>query len=316
MLTILEYLLLAALIALDLIISRWIGQQSYSWMPPEATAEARRVDELFSFLVTAGAFIYIGVISVILYSILFFRAKEDDYSEGHPGRGNWKIEVLWTVIPIILVMWLAIQSYSIYGELDISGLSKLVQLVNPLEKAAYAKSFDHQSNSRQEVSNQKVDEDIQVFVKQWQWYFRYKNGLETHELHLPLNETVRLVMNSLDVIHGFYVPEFRLKQDIFPNRTITFVFSPTRAGKYRLQDSQFSGTYFSLMQANVYVESPQEYNQWLNKAANAQIKTQENERIASEQEWGAEPVPHQSLKAENLRPEPSKKPLFNSGWQS
>lgn len=75
-------------------------------------------------------------------------------------------------------------------------------------------------------------------------------------------------MQSEDVLHGFYVPEFRVKQDIIPNRTITMVFTPLRSGKYRLNDSQFSGTNFALMEADVYVESPEAYNQWFARAAN------------------------------------------------
>lgn len=75
--------------------------------------------------------------------------------------------------------------------------------------------------------------------------------------------TVRLVLQSEDVLHGFYVPEFRIKQDIIPNRTIIFVFKPRRIGKYRLRNSQFSGTNFALMEANVYVEPETIYSQWL-----------------------------------------------------
>jgi cytochrome c oxidase subunit 2 len=95
-------------------------------------------------------------------------------------------------------------------------------------------------------------------------------------LHLPVNQSVRLKLQSEDVLHGFYVPEFRVKQDIIPNRTITFVLTPLRVGKYRLRDSQFSGTYFSLMEADVYVESPEAYNQWLAQAATRQPATASN----------------------------------------
>ncbi|MBW4520122.1 MAG: hypothetical protein KME16_10535 [Scytolyngbya sp. HA4215-MV1] len=92
MLKVLEYCLLVILIAGAVVISHWMGQQAYTWMPPQATAEAQRVDHLFSFLVAVGTFIFLGMVGMMLYSALFFRAKPDDYSEGHPARGSAKLE--------------------------------------------------------------------------------------------------------------------------------------------------------------------------------------------------------------------------------
>jgi cytochrome c oxidase subunit 2 len=114
-------------------------------MPLQATAEAERVDALFSFLVTVGAFIFIAIVGVIIYSILFFRAPPQDYSEGHPGRGNWKIEVLWTAVPTALVIWIAFQSFSIYEQLSILGLTPIVHLHTPLEAPAYAEATTNES---------------------------------------------------------------------------------------------------------------------------------------------------------------------------
>jgi cytochrome c oxidase subunit 2 len=257
MLTVLEYILLAIFVAVLLVISRWLGHQAYSWMPTEATAEAQHVDELFAFLVAVGAFVFLGIIGVILYSLLFFRASPPDYSEGSPIRGNWKIEALWTIIPTVLVLWIAFQSYKIYERLNILGLTPIVHL--HLEEPAYAESVENDAKP--------AAQEIEVIAKQWAWSFRYPNNVTSNELHLPVNESVRLVLHSEDVIHGFYVPEFRVKQDIIPARTITFVFAPNRSGKYLLRDSQFSGTYFALMEADVYVESREAYDRWLASAA-------------------------------------------------
>ncbi|HEY9888441.1 MAG TPA: hypothetical protein V6D02_08585, partial [Candidatus Obscuribacterales bacterium] len=85
--------------------------------------------------------------------------------------------------------------------------------------------------------------------------------------HLPVNQRAQLVLASEDVLHGFYVPAFRIKQDIVPGRAINFEFTPIRAGRYRLRDSQYSGTYFAANQTNVVVESPEDYAQWLAIAA-------------------------------------------------
>ncbi|HEY9610737.1 cytochrome c oxidase subunit II transmembrane domain-containing protein, partial [Allocoleopsis sp.] len=141
MLTVLESVLVAIVIAVDIIASKWLGQQAYSWMPSQGTAEAKHVDDLFSFLVAVGAFIFLGIAVVIGYSILFYRAPKGDFSHGHPARGDWKIEALWTVVPIGLVLWIAIQSNTIYQQLNIQGLTPIVMHI-PMEEPAYAEGVD------------------------------------------------------------------------------------------------------------------------------------------------------------------------------
>ncbi|MBW4628405.1 MAG: cytochrome c oxidase subunit II [Brasilonema octagenarum HA4186-MV1] len=252
---ILNILLLAAFIAVILIASGWVGQQAYSWMPPQATAEAKRVDEIFSFLASIGTFIFLGLTGMIVFSMITCRAPRGDWSHGHPVRNDARLEILWTVAPTVLVLWLAIQSYKIYQELDILGLTQVVHLHIPIEEPAYAVTVSENPKP--------ASQNIEVIAKQWVWSFRYPGNVTSNELHLPLNQRTALTLHSEDVIHGFYVPEFRLKQDIVPNRKIELVLSPTREGKYRLSDSQFSGTDFALMQADVYVDSPEAYNQWV-----------------------------------------------------
>ncbi|MBN3959424.1 cytochrome c oxidase subunit II [Nostoc sp. NMS8] len=282
-----EYVLIAFYVAGLLIVSRWIGQQAFSWMPPQATAEAQRVDDLFSFLVSIGAFILLGLVGVMVYAIAFHRAPPEDYSEGHPSRGNGKLEILWTATPTLLVIWIALQSFNIYQQLNILGLNQIVHLHTPLESApAYAATVSDIPKP--------ASETIDVFVRQWDWSFRYPNNLTTKELHLPLNRSTRLKMQAEKVIHGFYIPEFRLKQDIVPGRNIEIVITPIRSGKYRLKDSQFSGAYFALMEADVYVESLDKYNQWLAQTISSETTNTKNQAVA-----------------ENIQPP---KTLFKSGW--
>lgn len=277
MIKVFNTLLLAAFVAANIIASKWLGQQAYSWMPPQGTAEAKQVDNLFSFLVAVGAFIFIGIVGIIVYSILTCRAPRGDFSHGHPARSDARIEILWTVIPLLFVLWIAGQSYKIYQQLNIQGLTPIVHLHMPLQaEPAYAATKPTDSNNPKPAA-----EEIEVVAKQWAWSFRYpvRNVIST-ELHLPVNRSARLVLQSEDVLHGFYVPEFRLKQDIIPNRTITFVFTPLREGKYRLRDSQFSGTYFALMETDVYVESPEAYNQWLAQAATRKPAIASNQAVS------------------------------------
>lgn len=267
-----EYLLIAVYVAVLLVVSYWIGQQAYSWMPVEATAEAHKVDSLFSFLVSVGAFIMLGLIGMMLYSVLFFRASPDDYSEGHPSRGDIKLEILWTATPTLLVLWIAFQGFNIYQQLNILGLGQIVHLHLPLEsEPAYAALVSDNPKPAAET--------IGVFVKQWEWSFRYPNSVTSNELHLPVNRSTRLNMHAKDVLHSFYVPEFRLQQYIVPGRNIDLVLTPTRTGKYHLKDALFSGTYFALMDASVYIESQADYDRWLAQVAQ-EPTTVENQAVA------------------------------------
>jgi cytochrome c oxidase subunit 2 len=266
MVRLLKNLLLATFVTVVIVVSYWVGQQAYSWMPSQATAEAKRVDELFSFLVTLGAFIFLGIVGFILYSILTYRAVKGDFGDGPAIEGNSKLEALWTGIPILLVLWIAAQSYSIYQQIDLEGLTSIVHLHHmPMAvEPAYAETVANKTKL--------ATEEVEVIAQQWAWSFHYPaRNITSAELHLPVNQSVRLVLQSKDVLHGFYVPEFRIKQDIIPNRAIDFVFTPTQKGKYRLRDSQFSGTYFALMQTDVYVESPEAHAQWLEQTTSAPI---------------------------------------------
>ena len=249
--------------------SLWIGQQAYSWLPPQGAAESVLVDNLISFLVTLGAFIFLGVTGVVVYSLIFHRAAPGDTSDGPPIEGNLTLEVVWTVIPVMLVFWIAGYSYQIYQQMGVQGSEELVKLQVPGIESAYAAPIDSPSEA---VT------DIDVTAKQWAWVFHYpERNVTSTELHLPANQHVRLALESEDVIHGFYIPGFRLKQDIIPNNTIDFEFTPVREGKYRLTDSQYSGTYFATMNADVIVESPEEYHKWLKSAAKNQPSPAKNQ---------------------------------------
>ncbi|QMS86521.1 cytochrome c oxidase subunit II (plasmid) [Nostoc edaphicum CCNP1411] len=246
--------------------SLWMGEQAYSWFPPQAAAESKLIDELFSFLVTLGTFIFLGVTGTVIYSIIFHRAGKYDTSDGPPIEGNVTLEVVWTTIPILLVLWIATYSYNIYAEMAIQGPMEAMHIHKMA--SAHAATMEEKGTFSITASNSIPVEKIEVLAKQWAWVFRYPNqNVTSTELHLPANRRVSLALQSADVLHGFYIPAFRLKQDIIPKQTIDFEFTPIRPGKYRLRDSQFSGTYFAAMQADVVVESTADYDQWLKLAA-------------------------------------------------
>ena len=245
------------------LISLWMGQAAYTWFPPQASAESILVDNLFSFLVTLGTFIFLGVVGTLTYSIIFQRAEKYDLSDGPHIEGNVKLEIIWTAIPFALVIWIAGYSYQIYDQMSILG---------PMEHAHHGSMMA--AAEAAEIGDSKIEEaeQIQVLARQWSWDFRYGTGTGTvssTELHLPNNRRIKLVLHSEDVLHGLYIPAFRVKQDVIPGHDIDFEFTPIREGKYRLRDSQYSGTYFAAMQTDVVVESPEAYQKWLADASMA-----------------------------------------------
>ena len=264
--TILILVIVAIAIAL---VSLWMGQVAYTWFPPQASAESVLIDNLFSFLTTLGTFIFLGVIGTLSYSVLFQRADKYDESDGPPIEGNIKLEIIWTAIPFALVIWIAVYSYQIYDQMSVLGPMEHVHMMASAQAASLENDL-------------KVDttENIEVFSRQWSWEFRYGDVTST-ELHLPNNQRIKLALHSSDVIHGFYIPAFRLKQDIIPGQVIDFEFTPIREGKYRLRDSQYSGTYFAAMQTDVVVQSPEAYQKWL-KDSESQKPTTAYNRAFSE----------------------------------
>ena len=219
-------------------------------MPPQASAEAILVDNLFSFMTTLGSFIFVGVMGTLLYAMAFQRAAKYDISDGPPIEGILTLEVVWTAIPIVLVIWIAGFSYQTYTRMDILGK---IETPRAESSALLAGAGDR---------------PIEVRSRQWAWEFHYPDAnVSSTELHLPINQRANLLLTSEDVLHGFYVPAFRVKQDIVPGREIEFAFTPIREGRYRLRDSEYSGTYFAANQTNVVVESADDYQQWLSTAA-------------------------------------------------
>ncbi|MGB7417272.1 MAG: cytochrome c oxidase subunit II [Thermosynechococcaceae cyanobacterium] len=249
-------LALVGLAIADLLISLWMGQQAYSWMPVQASAESVLVDNLFSFMTALGSFIFLGVMGTLLYAVLFQRAAKYDASDGPPIEGNLKLEVVWTAIPVLLVIWIATVSYQTYDRMGILGSMGPMAMGMPMAAAAPVDQSEPESPP------------INVYARQWAWEFHYPDpDIRSTELHLPVDQRARLLLSSEDVLHGFFVPAFRVKQDIVPGREIGFEFTPIRAGRYRLRDSEYSGTYFAANQTNVVVESAEDYQQWLATAA-------------------------------------------------
>lgn len=263
-------LIMTVYAALVTLVSVWMAKQSYSWFPPEAAAEAKLVDDLFSLFTGLGTFVYLGVIGPFIYSLVFHRAARYDLSDAPPIEGNTWLEVTWTAVPLVLVLALASVSYRTYEKMSIRGPMEVVHLHLPqVIEPAYAAPFDSVPQTQiQNAVEAAPIEHIDVVAKQWSWVFHYpEQDITATELHLPVDRRVQFTLQSEDVLHGFYIPAFRLSQYIVPHEAIDLELTPVKTGTYRLRDSMYSGTYFAANQTDVVVQSLSDYQKWLADAA-------------------------------------------------
>jgi cytochrome c oxidase subunit 2 len=247
---------LALWIGLLVLASVWMSRQAYRWLPVQASTAAPLVDGLFSFETGVGTFVFLGVISVMAWVVLMHRAEKYDESDAEPVEGNTRLEIVWTAIPLVLVMAIAAYAIRVNTSLGVLGPMEHIHLRDPIEQqGGYP-------------GDRLPAENVEVIARQWSWEFRYPAaGVSSTELHVALDQPVTFRLVSEDVIHGFFIPAFRLKQDVIPGTAINFNLTPIREGRYRLRDSQFSGTWFAANQADVVVESAEDHAAWLQQAA-------------------------------------------------
>ena len=267
-------------IALTLI-SLWYGQ-NHGLMPIAASEEAKEVDSIFNLMMTIGTGLFLLVEGIIIYSAIRFRRRKGDTTDGPPIEGNVPLEILWTAIPTVIVFFLAIYSFEIYN--NMGGLDPMTSRDVGLHMAHHhgnssAKSPDgnlvaFDANQQQvalglgesPIVNPTGEQPLTVNVQaiQYAWIFNYADtGIVSGELHLPVNKPVKLKMTAGDVIHAFWVPELRLKQDVIPGRDSVLVFTPNREGKYPVICAELCGAYHGGMKTVLYVQSEEEYKQWV-----------------------------------------------------
>ena len=197
--------------------------------PDQASTAATQVDSLFLFLLATSGFIVLLISTLIVYFAVKYRRRSESEMPSQI-TGNDRLEFAWTIIPFGMFMVFFFWGANVY-----------LNLVQP------------PSNSMQ----------VYVVAKQWMWKFEHAEGQqEINELHVPLGRPVKLIMTSQDVIHSFFVPDFRIKQDVLPNRYTTTWFQATKTGQYRLFCTQYCGTEHAQMTGYVYVMDPAAYQQW------------------------------------------------------
>jgi cytochrome c oxidase subunit II len=201
------------------------------WLPKPASVEAGRIDFVFWFVTGICVFIFAVVASVSVFAVWKFRAKPDDDSDGPPVHGHTGLEIVWTAVPAVLVTAIAIVSAIVLAKDDAQG-------ANPLR--------------------------IEVTAQQFFWSYRYPGygNKESNILRLPLHRSVVLRMTAKDVIHSFWVPEFRQKQDLVPGIHPTLHITPNRLGTYPVVCTELCGLGHALMRSRVVVMKPAAFEKW------------------------------------------------------
>ena len=204
--------------------------ERFGLMPVQASTVAGRVDALYFFLIAVTAFFSLLIAGLIIrFAIVYRRRRDDEYPR--PIHGSLALELIWTIIPFMIAMVIFVWGASVF-----------VTLKRPPNDA------------------------LQVYAvgKQWMWKLQHLEGRrEINELHVPVGRPVRVTLTSEDVIHSFYVPAFRIKQDAVPGRYTTAWFEATKPGTYHLFCAEYCGTQHSGMIGRVVVMDPAEYQLWL-----------------------------------------------------
>lgn len=201
----------------------------FSFLPEQASDLARDVDMLYLFLIGVSTFFIILIGALVIYFIFRYR-RRSDADRPEEVHGHTVLEIVWTVIPLVLVMIMFFWGAALFYK----------QLRPPADAM-----------------------EILVTGKQWMWKMQHPSGrTEINSLHVPFGRPVRLTLTSEDVIHSFYIPAFRTKMDVVPGRYTSVWFEPTELGRYHLFCAEFCGAEHSLMRGWVQVLPEDEYDSW------------------------------------------------------
>ncbi len=242
-------------------ISFWIGF-NVNLLPAEASINAPIYDELFKILFIIGLIIFIGMTIAVVYSLFKFRKRNDQIGDGIALEGNLSLEIVWTIIPSIIVLLIGLYSYNIYDRMGgMKELNHNHEMMSSNTEKIWA-GISQTSDNEIAINNL----SIEVSAMQFAFLFNYPKGnFISGELHVPVDQKVSMKMESKDVIHAFWVPEFRIKQDIIPGQPTILNFTPTKVGKYPIICAELCGPYHGGMRASIIVEEESDYNEWFNK---------------------------------------------------
>ena len=201
------------------------------WFPENAAGEAGTIDTLYDVLLICSVPVFVLVMTIAIYSVVRFRAKPGDMGDGAPIHGNTRLEIIWVTIPFIMVTALAIYGWVVLDDLE---------------------------------AKQKNEMVVNVTGQQFTWTFEYPSEkVNSPELVLPVDRPIEFKIHTKDVIHSFWVPQFRLKSDAVPGLTTSIRVTPDKPGRYEVVCAELCGLGHSTMRQFVRVLPADEFQTWV-----------------------------------------------------
>jgi len=229
-----RHIVIVAILILVMTVLTYIGLDAAGLMPVQASAQAVSIDWLWNLEIMMISFLFALIIVPLFYSLVVFRRRKGETGDGEHIEGNTTLEIIWTVVPLFIVLGFAyLGAYSL-GE---------------------TRRVDPQAM------------EVKVTAQQFAFSFEYPDyGIVSNELYLPVNKQVVLKMTSRDVIHSFWVPEFRIKQDIVPGRVTEYRVTPTLlTGEqpFKVRCAELCGASHAYMLSDVRVVTQENFDAWV-----------------------------------------------------
>jgi cytochrome c oxidase subunit 2 len=203
---------------------------SVPWLPQQSSTAAKPVDTLYDVLAVVSCYVFALVVSIMLVSVVHFRRRHNDLSDGEPIHGNARVEAVWTAIPALLMVGTAIYSGLVLADIE------------------------------QTKAN---TQEVNITGQQFAWTFQYQSqNFKSGELHLVKGTPYHFKLRAKDVIHSFWVPQFRMKKDAVPGLTTDIRVTPTRYGKYTLICTELCGLGHATMRAPIVVQDQAAFDKW------------------------------------------------------
>jgi cytochrome c oxidase subunit 2 len=222
-------------------------------LPVQASAQGEIIDSVFGIHIWLIAFFFSLIVVFMLYSIVVFRRRKGEQGSGAYMTGNQNLEIIWTVVPLAIVLYLAVIGATTLADVE-----------------------------RRDPEAMVVD----VFASQWNWRFEYEDGTSSDVLVLPKGKQTLLRLQSADVIHSFFVPEFRVKQDVLPGGEAfmrELRITPTLEGDFKVRCAEICGQLHYSMLADVQVVSANEFDIWLSSQSACELSAEECGQLAAQQ---------------------------------
>lgn len=254
----------------------WVGY-NIQLLPVDASSNAPVYDDLFRVLFSIGTILFLGIVGLLIFSLVRFRRRPGELGDGLAIEGNLPLEIVWTAIPAVVVLFVGIYSYDIYERMggmaplnDHSAMHQMAQ--QPLLESAGGHGGDPQATPAVVwggigvAPSDQAALPVEVTAMQFAFIFHYPDSnIISGELHVPVDRPVELRMRANDVIHAFWVPQFRLKQDVIPGQPTVLSFTATRPGSYPIVCAELCGPYHGGMRSTVVVHQADDYDAWISK---------------------------------------------------